>query len=185
MAILVSCLAAEQRKMELETDGGHLPNMTNLSLEQQHESSSRPSTPQPPEPLRLSMQMSDAHLVTKDTTSYTLGLTADYALWYGNVEEMAVGLVVVTVKRGQAARQGEGQCLAYMGSFRELHANLPGLSSHILLTMVGYIAASIHDMRKKAGKKNTVVYGISTDACEFYFSRIGDDSKVMSNPEIQ
>lgn len=78
----------------------------------------------------------------------------DYSLWYGDAK-CSVGcdldLNLVVFERFYAST-GETPCLAYM--------------------------AALHDLRKRAGKKDSTVYGLATDAMAFYFHKIDDQGQV-------
>lgn len=48
---------------------------------------------------------------------YKLVGKPDYAIWYGEVEETALNIVIVEAKRRFPAPSGLVQCLAYMGEY--------------------------------------------------------------------
>ena len=55
--------------------------------------------------------------VERDNQRYRLVGKPDYALWYGEIEETAVNVVIVEAKRRHYASTGLPQCLAYMGTY--------------------------------------------------------------------
>ncbi|KAJ5209159.1 hypothetical protein N7449_003538 [Penicillium cf. viridicatum] len=75
----------------------------------------------------------------------------DYAVWYGNVDDTAVNIVVVEAKSQNAACKGVPQCLAYMGM--------------------------VHRLRRREKKKNCTVYGMTADAQYFFFLKIDEKSR--------
>ncbi|KAJ5464104.1 hypothetical protein N7475_007239 [Penicillium sp. IBT 31633x] len=77
----------------------------------------------------------------------------DYAIWYGEVGETAVNIVIVEAKRRYLAANGLVQCLAYMGI--------------------------VHRLRKEAGKQNCTVYGMAADDQSFLFRKIKQQLRVV------
>ncbi|KAH8431024.1 uncharacterized protein LDX57_008685 [Aspergillus melleus] len=82
----------------------------------------------------------------------TLTGKADYSLWYGDYEDQEANLLIVEAKREGV--DGFYQVLAYM--------------------------AMIHHARKKAGRRDTTVWGISTNGDKWEFVRLDADSTVKS-----
>lgn len=80
----------------------------------------------------------------------------DYSLWYGygsgsdeEVHDLGLNLIVFEQRY---ASTGMAPCLAYM--------------------------AMVHDIRKRAGKPDSTVYGLSTDSAWFFFQRIDNQGRV-------
>ncbi|PYH97695.1 hypothetical protein BO71DRAFT_465864 [Aspergillus ellipticus CBS 707.79] len=93
----------------------------------------------------------EARVVYKDRPRLLRG-QCDYSLWYGAQEDLETNLVVVEAKALGGANEGAYQALIYMGM--------------------------VHRDRKKAGKENCTMYGISSDSFDFYFIEISNDSTV-------
>ncbi|KAJ5398769.1 hypothetical protein N7465_009258 [Penicillium sp. CMV-2018d] len=55
--------------------------------------------------------------VKYDKEEFALVGKPDYAVWYGNVDDTAVNIVVVEAKARNSANNGIPQCLAYMGKY--------------------------------------------------------------------
>lgn len=55
--------------------------------------------------------------VKYDKKKFALVGKPDYAVWYGNIDDTAVNIVVVEAKSQNSAGQGVPQCLAYMGEY--------------------------------------------------------------------
>jgi hypothetical protein len=100
---------------------------------------------------------------------YRLVGKSDYAVWYGETEEINVNVVIMEAKRRLYASTGLPQCLAYMGKY--LIIFLLQLKFNLLLGIV-------HRLRKEAGKEDCAVYGIALDSEDFFFLKINNDSKV-------
>ncbi|PGH31198.1 hypothetical protein GX50_06030 [[Emmonsia] crescens] len=151
--ILFTCLAAEERYCNAVLADPSIapPNPEILS----RQTSPTPSTVSwistGPEMVRLSVETAFSNEVDYNRRARLLYGTADFALWYGSVEEMATNLLVVAVSGEFTARQGEGKCLALM--------------------------SIVHARRKEDGRKNATVYGVCSDGVEFYFLRLDNDSK--------
>ncbi|KAL3485647.1 hypothetical protein BJX62DRAFT_242728 [Aspergillus germanicus] len=78
----------------------------------------------------------------------------DFALWYGNREDLETNMVVVEAKRLHDAGQGVPQAIIYM--------------------------AILHKARKQAGRTNSPIYGIATDSWDWHFLRLDPISGVVS-----
>lgn len=87
----------------------------------------------------------------------------DYAIWYGEVGETAVNIVIVEAKRRYLAANGLVQCLAYMGKW---------LIIFLFLLMSNSFEGIVHRLRKEAGKQNCTVYGMAADDQSFLFRKI-------------
>lgn len=70
--------------------------------------------------MRLSVETAFTNEVEYNRRARLLYGTADFALWYGSVEEMSTNMVVVAVSGETTARQGEGKCLALMSMLESL-----------------------------------------------------------------
>ncbi|OJD17285.1 hypothetical protein AJ78_02619 [Emergomyces pasteurianus Ep9510] len=152
--ILFTCLAAEERYCNaVLADPSIAPPNTEILSRQ---TSPTPSTASwncsGPEMVRLSVETAFSSEIDYNRRARLLYGTADFALWYGSVEELATNLVVVAVSGEATARQGEGKCLALM--------------------------SIVHSRRREDGRKNATVYGVCSDGVEFYFLRLDNDSKV-------
>ena len=55
--------------------------------------------------------------MVRDNRRHRLVREPDYAVWYGEIEETGVNVVIVEAKRRQYASTGLPQCLAYMGKY--------------------------------------------------------------------
>ncbi|KGO37473.1 hypothetical protein PEX1_101350 [Penicillium expansum] len=88
-----------------------------------------------------------------DDTSNTVHLNAEanWSLWYGPKEDVAVSVVVVEAKSGATATSGVSQTLGYMGC--------------------------VHRKRKELGKMDSTVYGVVSDGQYFVFLKINNDSQ--------
>ncbi|KAJ5120887.1 uncharacterized protein N7515_010275, partial [Penicillium bovifimosum] len=75
----------------------------------------------------------------------------EYAVWYGDVNDTAVNVVIVRAKSPLSASEGIPQCLAYM--------------------------SMVHQHRRREKKKNCTVYGVSADAQIFLFLKIDEKSR--------
>ncbi|KAJ5535389.1 hypothetical protein N7527_001643 [Penicillium freii] len=89
--------------------------------------------------------------VEYDKKKFTLVGKPDYAVWYGNVNDTAVNIVIVEAKSQNSASKGVPQCLAYMGM--------------------------VHRLRQREKKKNCTVYGVTADAQFFIFLKIDEKSR--------
>ncbi|OJJ03764.1 hypothetical protein ASPVEDRAFT_73397 [Aspergillus versicolor CBS 583.65] len=79
----------------------------------------------------------------------------DYVVWYGKSEEAETNMVAIKAKRRGEASLGMYQARVYMGM--------------------------IHHARKKAGRANMPIYGISTDGYEWYFIYLGPQGNTSSH----
>ncbi|KAJ6125720.1 hypothetical protein N7523_003340 [Penicillium sp. IBT 18751x] len=92
---------------------------------------------------------------------------SDYAVWYGEIEETELKVVVVEAKKRDYVSPSLPQCLAYMGKYL------------ICSTMIeiNLLPGIVHNLRKEAGKKDCSVYGVVSDDRHFCFLKINDNSK--------
>ncbi|KAJ5399896.1 hypothetical protein N7465_010385 [Penicillium sp. CMV-2018d] len=86
----------------------------------------------------------------------TLSGRPDYGIWYGDKEELDLSVVIIEAKRPNTGSEGVPQALAYMGC--------------------------VHKQRKDLGKTDTTVYGISTDAMNFTFMKLDNESRWSFKP---
>ncbi|KAJ5828037.1 uncharacterized protein N7525_006290 [Penicillium rubens] len=89
--------------------------------------------------------------VKYDKKKFALVGKPDYAVWYGNIDDTAVNIVVVEAKSQNSAGQGVPQCLAYMGM--------------------------VHRLRQREKRQNCTVYGVAADAQYFFFLKINEKSR--------
>ncbi|KAJ5822724.1 hypothetical protein N7447_005064 [Penicillium robsamsonii] len=89
--------------------------------------------------------------VTYQKKKFALVGKPDYAVWYGNVDDIAVNIVIMEAKSQNSTSQGVPQCLAYMGM--------------------------VHRLRRREKKKNCTVYGVTADAQFFFFLKIDEKSR--------
>ncbi|KAJ5106188.1 hypothetical protein N7456_002863 [Penicillium angulare] len=82
---------------------------------------------------------------------YKLVGKPDYAVWYGEIEEIALNVVICEAKRFGHTSSGFSQCLAYMGI--------------------------VHRLRKDAEKSHCAVYGVVSDAEDFVCMKINNNSE--------
>ncbi|KAJ6006777.1 hypothetical protein N7451_004721 [Penicillium sp. IBT 35674x] len=82
----------------------------------------------------------------------------DYAVWYGEVDDVAVNVVIVEAKAEGRAMTGLPQALGYMGI--------------------------VHRRRKLLGKKDCTVYGICCDNAYFVFLKLDNHSRWSERPII-
>lgn len=83
---------------------------------------------------------------------YDLVGRADYSLWYGNEEDVAVSVVIVETKGTLSVSTGVSQTFGYMGC--------------------------VHRRRKDLQKKDSTVYGVVSDGVYWWFLKINNDSEV-------
>lgn len=78
-----------------------------------------PAHPPSPQSLRLKPESTWSYGPAKGDPTMKCNLLGrpDYGVWYGEVEETAVNVVVVEAKRVGHSSSGVAQCLAYMGKF--------------------------------------------------------------------
>ncbi|KAJ9489968.1 hypothetical protein VN97_g3266 [Penicillium thymicola] len=86
----------------------------------------------------------------------TLWGRPDYGIWYGEKEDLDLNAVIMEAKRPNAGGDEIPQALAYMGC--------------------------VHKQRKNLGKTDTTVYGISTDAMNFMFMKLDNESRWSFKP---
>ncbi|KAJ5819605.1 hypothetical protein N7474_005196 [Penicillium riverlandense] len=89
--------------------------------------------------------------VVHDEQQWTLTGRPDYTVWYGNKDHVSLNVVVVEAKCQQRGLTGLPQALAYMGV--------------------------VHHQRKKLGKRDSTVYGVTCDDVEFRFLKLNDNSE--------
>lgn len=107
--ILLSCLAQDKKAREKQLKRlGSLSNLERKSL-------------QGVEHLAFQYERSMRMQVSYNGQETVLNARADYSLWYGNPEELALNLVVVEAKDSSSFNLLPKQALAYMGKF---HASL-------------------------------------------------------------
>ncbi|KXG52772.1 uncharacterized protein PGRI_080280 [Penicillium griseofulvum] len=82
---------------------------------------------------------------------YRLVGQPDYAVWYGEIEETALNVVVAEAKKRHMTGTCLIQCLGYMGV--------------------------VHRTRKASGKENCTVYGMASDDQTFIFLKINEKSE--------
>ncbi|KKK13134.1 hypothetical protein ARAM_006973 [Aspergillus rambellii] len=80
----------------------------------------------------------------------------DYGIWYGEEEDIDLNVVIMEAKRPNSGTEGIPPALAYMGC--------------------------VHKQRKDLGKTDTTVYGISTDAMNFTFMKLDNESRWSVKP---
>ncbi|KAI9762260.1 MAG: hypothetical protein M1840_001439 [Geoglossum simile] len=154
--ILVCCIAEEKR---LAMSKNALPASAAADAPPTATSANpalRPTTPLS-EPAQITLQFETElkyPVKYKDQTRMVSGI-ADYSLWYSNVESVGTNLLIVEAKRRRMTGAVAGQVLAYMGV--------------------------VHKARLQEGRRNAVVYGISTDGDEFRFWRIDNESIVSQS----
>ncbi|KAJ5437432.1 hypothetical protein N7445_005976 [Penicillium cf. griseofulvum] len=85
-------------------------------------------------------------------TSWVLLGRPDYGIWYGEKEDLDLNVIIIEAKRPCSGTEGILQALAYMGC--------------------------VHKKRKDLGKTGTTVYGISTDAMNFSFMKLDNESRI-------
>ncbi|KAI9766149.1 MAG: hypothetical protein M1840_006716 [Geoglossum simile] len=114
----------------------------------------RPTTPsREPAQIFLQFETELKYPVEYKNRKRLLSGIADYTLWYN--ESAGISLVVVKAKRRRLTITAVGQLIAYMGV--------------------------VHKTRLREGRRNAVVYGISTDGDEFRFWRIDNDSVISQS----
>ena len=103
--ILLSCLAQEKKAREKQLKRlGSLGNLERKSL-------------QGVEHLAFQYERSMRMQVPYNGQETVLNGCADYSLWYGNPEELALNLVVVEAKDSSSFNLLPKQALTYMGKF--------------------------------------------------------------------
>ncbi|KAJ5096704.1 hypothetical protein N7456_007425 [Penicillium angulare] len=75
----------------------------------------------------------------------------DYAVWYGQVEDIDVNVIVFEAKRRGNTSLGLAQCLGYMGI--------------------------VHQLRKEAGKRDCTIWGMVSDDWMFCALKINNNSE--------
>ncbi|KAI9778688.1 MAG: hypothetical protein M1839_007919 [Geoglossum umbratile] len=154
--ILVCCIAEEKR---LTMSKNIPPAAASADIPPTATSADpalRPTTP-PSGPVQITLQFETElkyPVKYKNQTRMLSGI-ADYTVWYDSAECVGTNLIIVEAKRRRLTGEAAGQVLAYMGV--------------------------VHRTWLQEGRRNAVVYGISTDGDEFRFWRIDNDSTVSQS----
>jgi hypothetical protein len=130
----------------------------------------RPITPIQRKELLLQFETELKQPVVYKNERRLLSSFADYSLWYPDENTPSANLIIVEVKKFGTSDSAVGQLLAYMG---KLNQYLKLFNIFLLM-----FAAVVHQTRKDQGKRNTVVYGITTDGSSFRFYQIDIESQV-------
>lgn len=160
--ILVCCVA-EEKSLASKA----LEESTNFISELDH-----PTTPLlQPEFAQLSLRLETeiCHQIAYKGEKRLLTGIADYTLWYDDQSKYGTNLLVVEAKRPGAIYDAENQVLGYMG---ELHV------PYILTVELMAYEGAVHEIRRMEGRRNAVVYGITTDGDMFRFWCVDNDSVV-------
>ncbi|KXG54366.1 uncharacterized protein PGRI_075100 [Penicillium griseofulvum] len=103
-------------------------------------------------PLNIQMERTWAYSPVKwKGKTRMLSGRPDYGIWYGEEEDLDLNVVIMEAKRPNSGTERVPQALAYMGC--------------------------VHKQRKDFGKADATVYGISTDAMNFTFMKLDNESQ--------
>jgi hypothetical protein len=93
---------------------------------------------------------------------WNLNGKSDYTVWYGDIDDVAVNVVIVEAKGEGKGTTGLPQTLGYMGKSLETREKYPCLISF-------WDPGTVHRRRKLLGKTDCTVYGVCCDDVYFLF----------------